>query len=380
MLPRRAFLGAELADEPFVDDGMRLAAVGKGGTAASAGLKAGDVIVSIAGMPMTDARAVGAALRKAGQEPICELTFVRGDKRETAKATVVEHPMEALESVSYGELAVNGARLRTLGTRVAGPRALIMMLQGVACDSIDQGLSSDSALAGLLAGWAEAGFDSLRFDKRGVGDSEGEPCETIGFESELADARVAVGRAREVARARGIPLVLFGHGVGGVMGALLAGDLDVRAMIVYGTPASRWLRSRRDAVREQLILDGAESEVEAELAAMEEVMQAGELDGRTAAYHLELDAVDLEAAWRSVSAPVLIVRGEHDWVVTATEQERIAQLAANATVADCSGLDHQLGWHPDRHSSLRDYGLGRFEPSIVKATVEFVDRTVAKPR
>ncbi len=380
MLPRRAFLGAELAEAPFVEDGLKLAAVSKGGMAATAGLKAGDVIVSIAGLPMGDARQVGAALRKAGQEPICEVAYLRAGQRETAQATVVEQPMEQLESVSYGELAVDGARLRTIGTRVANPRALIVMLQDVACDSIDQGLSPDSALAGLLAGWAEAGFDSLRFDKRGVGDSEGESAETIGFESELADARAAVGRGREVARARGVPLVVFGHGVGGAMAALMAAELDVRALIVFGTPASRWLRSRRDAVREQLTLDGAEAEVEAELAAMEEVMQAGELDGRTAAYHLELDAVDLEAAWRTVSAPVLILRGEYDWVVTAKEQERIAELAANASVVDSTGLDHQLGWHPNRESSLRDYGLGRFEPSIVTATVEFIERTVAKPR
>jgi len=380
VLARRAFLGAELADEPFVDGGMQLASVSEGGTAARAGLRGGDVIVSIAGRPVGDPRAVSVALRKAGEEPSCELVFVRDGKRQQVTATVVEHPAEQLESVSYGELLVEGVRLRTLATRVDAPRALIVYLQDLACESIDQGLAPESPLAGLLAGWAEARFDSLRFDKRGVGDSEGEPCDTLGFERELADARAAVGRAKEMARARGIPLVVFGHGVGGVMAAMLATDFDVKAVIVFGTPATRWLRSRRDGVREQLVLDAAESEVEAELAAMEEVMDAGELDGRTAAFHLELDAVDLEATWRQVNVPVLVLRGEHDWVVTGVEQMRIVELVdGRAEIAVLPGLDHLLGHHASREASFADYGLGRFDASLVKTTVEFIDR-IAKPR
>lgn len=380
MLARRAFLGAELADETFVDGGMKLAAVSEGGMAARAGLRAGDVIVAIAGKGVGDPRAVNIALRKAGEEPTCEIAFLRGGARETVTATVIEQPAEALESVSYGELLVEGVRLRTISTRVDAPRALIVYLQDCACDSIDQGQTPDSPLAGLLAGWAEARFDSLRVDKRGLGDSEGEPCATQGFDRELADARAAVGRAKEMARARGnIPLVVFGHGTGGAMAVMLAGELDVKGVIAFGTPSTRWLRSRRDAVREQLVLDGAESEVEAELAAMEDVLNEGELDGRTAAYHLELDAVDLEATWRQINIPVLVLRGQHDWVVTERDQARICELAANAKITVLAGIDHQLGHHENRDASMRDYGFGRFDASIVKATVEWIDK-LAKAR
>lgn len=379
MLARRAFLGAELADETFVDGGMKLAAVSEGGMAARAGLRSGDVIVSIAGKGVGDPRAVKVALRRAGEEPTCEIAFQRGGTRETVMVAVIEQPAEALESVSYGELLVEGVRLRTISTRVDASRALIVYLQDCACDSIDQGQTPESPLAGLLAGWAAARFDSLRVDKRGLGDSEGESCETQSFERELADARAAVGRAKEMARARGIPLIVFGHGAGGVMAAMLAGDFDVRGVIVFGTPSTRWLRSRRDAVREQLVLDGAESEIEAELAAMEDVMNEGELDGRTAAYHLELDAVDLEATWRQINIPVLVLRGQYDWVVTERDQARICELAANATLTILAGIDHQLGHHPNREESMRDYGFGQFDPSIVKATVEWIEK-LAKPR
>lgn len=382
MLSRRAFLGAELPgdDEAFVDGGVKLDAVTPNGMAASAGLQAGDVLLTLAGAPVRDLCELSAALRKAGTEPTCEVTFLRGGKPEQGRATVAAQPPESLEGVTYGELAVEGARLRTIATRVVEPRGLIAFVQGIACESIDQALTPDAPLAGLVAGWAEAGFDSFRFDKRGVGDSDGGPCKTIDYRTELADARAALGRAREIARARGLPLVIFGHSVGGIIAAQLASDLEARGVIVYGTPVMRWIDCLRDSTRRQLGLRGAPAdEIEQRLQALDDLAKTGELNGRSAAYHEQLAGVDIEAAWRAVTPPVLVVRGEHDWVVRDDDQARIAELAS-ATIVDVPGLDHLFGWHADREASLRDYGVGTFDPAIVKVTVEWLDKTVAKER
>jgi pimeloyl-ACP methyl ester carboxylesterase len=383
VLPRRAFLGAELPgdDESFVDGGVKLAAVSTGGMAASAGLAGGDLVVEIAGLPVRDLCELSAALRKAGESAAAEIAFVRNGERRVAKATVVEQPLEQLEAVTYGELAVDGARLRTIATRVVQPRALIVVLQGIACESVDQALTPDAPLAGLIAGWAEAGFDSLRFEKRGVGDSDGGPCRDADFSTELADARIAVGRAREIARARKVPLAIFGHSVGGIMAALLASDVDARGVIVYGTPVMRWLECLRDSIRRQMALRGAsEEELARQLATIDGLAQAGGLNGRSAAYHEQLDRVDLEGAWKKVTQPVLVVRGEHDWVVREDDQARIGALTGKATIVDVPGLDHLFGWHADREGSLRDYGVGTFDPAIVKVTVEWIERTIAKER
>ena len=383
MLPRRAFLGAELPgdNESFVDGGVKLAAVSPGGMAASAGLLGGDVIVEIAGLPVRDLCELSAALRQAGDGATAEIAFVRRGERTVASATVVEQPLEQLEAVTYGELAVEGARLRTISTRVVTPRALIVVLPGIACESVDQALTPDAPLAGLIAGWAEAGFDSLRFDKRGVGDSEGGPCRDTDFTTEMADAWAAVGRAREIARARNVPLAIFGHSVGGIMASLVASEVDARGVIVYGTPVTRWIECLRDSTRRQMGLHGAAAEeLEQRLATIDGLAQAGGLNGRSAAYHEQLDRVDLEGAWKKVVQPVLVVRGEHDWVVRDDDQARITTLAGSATIADVPGLDHLFGWHADREASLRDYGVGKFDPVIVKVTVEWLDRTIAKER
>lgn len=369
VLPRRAYLGAELPDdrEAFACDGVKLTAVAPGSMAASAGLRGGDLIRSIDGLPVTDLCSLTAALRRAGAASEVEIRFVRDGAQHAGTAIV--QPYESAEGIRYGELVVNGVRLRTISNHVPAPRAMIVVLQGIACESVELGV--DTPLGGLIAGWAAAGFDSFRFDKRGVGDSEGGPCRELDFRTELDDARQAITRAREPSN---LPVFLFGHSVGGIMTALLARELEVAGAMVYGTPVMRWLACLKDSVGRQLALRGAPAdEIAQQIGRLDELASAGELNGRSTQYHRELDDIDIEAAWRTVEVPTLVLRGEHDWVVRDDDQARIAGLCRGATtIVDLLGLDHLFGKHADRAASLRDYGAGGFDPAIVEHTVDWL--------
>jgi hypothetical protein len=95
---------------------------------------------------------------------------------------------------------------------------------------------------------------------------------------------------------------VFGHSVGGIIAAQLAQGTD--ALVVYGTPVMRWLDCLLDSTERQLALRGASTdEVAHHLAAIRALAHAGELNGRSAAYHQQLHALDLEAAWRAVDVP-----------------------------------------------------------------------------
>ncbi len=384
-LPRRAFLGAELApdEEAFTADGMRIAAVTPGGMADRAGVQTGDVIVSISEAPVRNPCELAIALRVAGGASTTKLSVRRGTAVIEAAVPVTPQPVETVEGaeVIYGELAFGrGAelvRLRTITTKVARPRALVLVIQGIACESIDHATSPEAPLAGLVHGWAREQIESIRFDKRGVGDSEGGPCGATDFVTELADARAALAVARSSAKASGAPLLIFGHSVGGIIASSLAGATSQLAgVITYGAPVERWIACLVDSTRRQLELSGAPpEEIEYRTQGVRELAEAGELDGRSAAYHAQLDALDLAAAWTAVTAPVLVLRGEHDWVVRADDQARIAQLARGKTmVIDLPGLDHLFGMHADRAASLRDYGIGAFDPSIVSVTRRWIHR------
>lgn len=373
-LARRAFLGARLAPdaEAFDARGVRIDGVVPGGMAAVAGLIAGDVVRSVAGLPVRTPAELGAALRRAGAGRDAELVFERDGAARTSAVPVVPCPREMIAGhrVEYGHLDVAGARLRTIVTRPeqGPPRAAVLWLQGIACESIDLGADTRSPLATLIRGWARAGVVTMRFDKRGVGDSEGGPCGEVDFATELADARIALAALRAEARAD-VPCFAFGHSVGGMIAALAGAGLD--GLIVYGTSARGWLACVEASTRRQLALRGAAPEaIEAHLADLAARIDRDGLNGRSADYHRQLAAIDLAAAWRALEvARVLIVRGEHDWVVSAEEQEEIAALVGpRATLRDAPGLDHLLGWHPDRAASLRDYGAGVAAPALPELT------------
>ncbi len=376
MLPRRAVLGAELPDdrEAFPGDGVRLAGVTETGMAAAAKLEGGDLVLSISGRPVRDLCELTAALRHAGAAPTTELVYLRHDDRHAA--IVETMPMPLRPSERAGELAVPGARLRIIEVDACTTRGLVLVLQGIACESIEHTLAVESPLDALVRGWATAGYGSIRFDKRGVGDSEGGPCREIDFETERGDARAMLEYARGRARAEQVPLFLFGHSVGGMMAPLVAANVDeVRGIVVYGAPVMPWIDCLLDSVRRQLESHHTpEHEILEALGSMQRLTVTGELNGRSASYHAQLAGLELEAAWRAIDVPVLVVRGEYDWVVDAADQARIAELARGATtILDVPHLDHLLGRHADHPASLRDYGDGATDDSLAIKVSAWLD-------
>ncbi len=382
-LPRRAYLGAVLPEDEraFTDEGIWIDDVMPDSMAANAGLEAGDLIISIGGLCVRTLAELSAALRRAGAHERTELTYKRGSVPASVPATVsvavVPARRETIEgaAVEYGELDVGDARLRTISTQVRDPRALVVTIQGIACETVD----FEGVFAGAIAGWTMAGYDTLRYDKRGVGDSEGGPCPATDFETELTDARHVLEYAKTEAVRRGIPLVVFGHSVGGIIAAVLTGSpgaIEPAGVIVYGNPVMRWLACLKDSTRRQLALRGADdAEISRRVDALDELKLRGELNGRSAAYHAQLDQIDIEEGWRRATAPVLVVRGEYDWVVDADDQARIATLAQGpTTIVDVASLDHLFGWHADREASLRDYGSGAPSSSLTTCTLAWLDR------
>jgi alpha-beta hydrolase superfamily lysophospholipase len=370
-LTRRAFLGAELPPdaEAFTAEGMNIAGVVEGGMAMRAGLLPGDILASLAKQPTRNLCELANALRVAGHAAATQVVFIRGGDLYVRGVDVV--PIARDPAVTYGE----HAGLRTLATEPASARALIVFLQGIACESIDTPLA-DTPLETLIRAWTSAGYATLRFDKRGIGDSDGGPCRETHFMAELADARTIIEHAASIARARGIPLVVFGHSVGGIIAPQIAEH--ARALIVYGTPVMPWFDCLQDSIRRQLELRGADARtIYDETRKLARLADDGELNGRSAAYHRQLAAVDIAASWRTVSAPVLVVRGEHDWVVRPDDQARIAELARGpVTVVDVPAIDHLFGTHADREASLRDYGVGAPSESLGHATLDWLARVI----
>ncbi|MCB9570481.1 MAG: alpha/beta fold hydrolase [Kofleriaceae bacterium] len=383
-LPRRAFLGARLPpdDDAFTADGVAVAAVVAGGMAAEAGVIAGDRLVALSGAPLTTPARLAAALRGAGAGRDAEVAYRRSDAVHRRVVPVRPWPREALpgQQVEHGVLAVPGARLRTIVTVPDDgepPAAAVLLIQGLACASIEADGDGGPALAALAAGWAGAGLMTMRLDRRGVGDSDGGACGDVDFTTEVADHRAALAALAADPRAAGAPLLVFGHSVGGMIAALLAAERDLDGVIVAGTSAVPWLACVEASARRQLALRGvAAAEADARAAAVRARALSDGLHGRSATYHRQLDAIALPSAWAATRARrLLVLRGEHDWVIGDDDVDAlVAVVPAGVPVARhvVAGVDHLLGRHADRAASLRDYGSGRFDPAIVGTTLAWL--------
>jgi hypothetical protein len=389
-LPRRAVLGAELpADEAFTPSGAVIAAVDPGGMAERAGLRAGDTLVTLADLPVRSPDELAAALRRAGEGATATLRFARGTAALAGTTDVELCPLEEVEGVgvSYGELAAAGARLRLIATRVPEPRACALLLPGVGLDSVE----AESPLATLAHAWARAGLDTVRFDRRGIGDSEGGPASASDHEAELADAGAALEAARARAAERGVPVVLFGQGTGALVAAVLAAAHPVAGVIAVGAPSARWLRSLAAAEHRVRVAAGASpADGEAAGAALAALARTAGALGRCAAYHAQLDAIDPIAAFGALAAPraggargvpVLLLRGEYDALTTSDDAQRLAAaVGPGGHSEELAGLDHLLGWHPDREASVRDLGAGRAHDALARTTLAWIASLVEGAR
>jgi pimeloyl-ACP methyl ester carboxylesterase len=212
----------------------------------------------------------------------------------------------------------------------------------------------------------------MRVDKRGVGDSEGAPCASIDFATELADHRAALAQLAADPRVDPARIVIFGHSVGGMIAPII-GDA-ARAIMVYGTSTARWIDCLVASRRRQLGLRGVTAdEIDRAVRALAAELATSPPNGRSAAYHAQLAALDLEAAWARVGADVLVLRGLHDWVVGAEEQARIVEIVgARGCLADVAGADHLLTSHATIEDSLAAYGRGVFDRALVDLTVDWM--------
>lgn len=354
-------LGAELASPPFSARGMHVAAVRAGSMADEAGLSAGDVVVGIGGLPVRSARELRRAWQAIGAEPRVAIESERG----LHEATVQRRPSEIVPgaTLEYGQID-RDVSLRTIVTRPAVRAPAVLFLQGIGPSSLDF-VGGASPIARLLHGLAAEGLVTMRLERRGVGDSEGE---LPDFATEVADAQAALAWLGARPFAQGV--VLFGHSLGGMVAPLLEG---ATARVVYGTTARPWWTTLEEGTRRQLRLRGASSdEIDAAWAEERRALDEDEVvHERSRAFHQQLAATDLAAAWRRRAARTRVLAGEHDWVVDAEEQAEVAALAGGE-LRTLPGYDHAFTHHDSLAASLEGYGKGGWDPRIVQEIAAFV--------
>lgn len=268
-LPRRAWLGAALEAVPG-GGGVRVRDVFAGSSAETGGLKPNDVLKTFDGKPVAALPELVRALRSAKAGAKVAFEVERGDKTETVSFALKEWPREAdtdAYRVEYGGVDSKAGRLRTITLvpkKRGRPRAPgLLIMQGLTAATLDNSIPTApidrpvgmGVYRTIAAALADAGFVVMRVDKAGCGDSEGDATQ-LDFEGER-DGYLASLKALK-ARDDVDPdrLFLFGHSMGGIIAPLLAGEVPVRGVAVYGTSIQTWFEYILENERRQVTLSG----------------------------------------------------------------------------------------------------------------------------
>ena len=241
-----------------------------------------------------------------------------------------------------------GCRLAGTSVVVSSPVAAALLLPGAGNTDRDStwrpraGLTLRSGITRELAGsLAAARVSTMRYDKRGVGESEGELWNS-GMGERLGDARAALDWL--AAEAPGLPLLVIGHGEGAYYAAELAAQGRAAGIVMLSAAARRgqevldWRAEQFAAGSSRatrLLLRALGTDpVRANHQSMDRVLTSGSDDGRVLGQRVSAQALrdfvayDPAPVLARVSVPVLALTGGYDMQMPPDDVEVIGSLVS----------------------------------------------------
>lgn len=376
-LARRAYAGVRVAK---VDGGLRVESVDATAALARVGVEAGDVLLAAAGVSLGDDAALKGVIRglRAGDSLVLRVSRA-GVVREVSVA-LDAWPAESYPdaTVSLGSVTRDGYRLRTVVVepRAERPHPALFFVQGYSCATVERPdmVASHDGLRGLVGALVAGGCAVWRVEKRGVGDSGGEPCAAQGFFEEHEDLAAALASMLAHPRVDNSRVALFGHSLGATHAPALAARFrEVGALVVYGGGIVPWIEYLDVNGRRQMRLAGlADADVAALAALRRRFFHAvliegespravlardadlagargwlgldaqGRIEGRGEQYWREVNAAPAERWFAETRAPVLSIWGTKDAVSERDEHVRIAEVARDGRFVELDGADHGM--------------------------------------
>ena len=286
-----------------------------------------------------------------------------------------------------------GHRLRLIVTHpdaAPSPGPVIFVVGWLSCDSVEAPPGTMDATQLVFQTIARMpGFTTVRLDKPGVGDSEGD-CAATDFQTELSGYRAAFRRLRDYSFIDPGRIFLFGISNGGGFAPLVADGAPVRGYVVDGGWVRTWYEHMLEIERRRLELSGhPPSQINTLMRSVAQLYSAYLLDrqpprkilerrpdlrplwdgdpqrqyGRPIAFYQQLQDLNLLAAWSRVNVPVLALHGEFDWIMSRNEFETLVALVnrnapGRATLVELPSTGHSF----DHVGSAEDAFAGKTLP------------------
>ncbi len=295
--------------------------------------------------------------------------------------------------------ALAGTISRPSGPTGAGLRHPAVVLIGGSGatdrDELVYGIPIFAQLAGALA---DNGFLVLRYDKRGIGQSGGR-AETATLQDYADDAVAAFNFLRRRKDVDGKRIALVGHSEGGWTAMIAAEKAsNIAALVLIATPGvtgAQLVLAQQEHILQTSKLTPAERQTQIDL---QKKIQNAVLTGSgwdsippdlrkradTPWFHSFL-AFDPDRAMPHVKQPILIVQGDLDRQIFASQADRLAQLArarkgragSEVTLVHVPGVNHLLvpatTGEVDEYAKLPDKNVSK---DVLSPVVDWVKKTL----
>lgn len=260
--------------------------------------------------------------------------------------------------VMYGWVPDKAAhQLRTFTTRprnTSGTLPVIFIVGWLSCDSVEYSDPETRDGFGILLRRLieQSGYATVRLDKPGVGESQGD-CSRTDFATELSGYQAAFDQMLKLDFIDSGKVFVVGLSNGGGTSALVPRQHPVRGYVAASSWGRTWYEHMLDLERRRLMEEGkSPSEVNTSIKAFVDFytlyltkgMTPGEIIaqhpewkglwydspdgqyGRPAAFYQQLQALNLGEAWQKVNEPVLVIRGTGDNIMNRSDSEAIARI------------------------------------------------------
>ena len=309
----------------------------------------------------------------------------------TGSALAASTPTE----LSIGKLTLHGT-LETPDSPAPWPAVLIVAGSGPTDrDGNSAGIpGTNDSLKQLAQGLAKQGIASVRYDKRGIGQSvptTGPALreEDVVFGDFVNDAAAWVRQMQADRRFAGVGLA--GHSEGAIIALAVANSTPMGAVVTLAGPG----QNLADVLQRQVRANPANppelvAEVDrilAELRAGRRVTSVPPVLAalfRPSVQPFLISAIQYDPARliRTLKVPVLIAQGERDLQVTPDDARRLAAADPQARLLLIPGMNHllkQVG--DDLALNQRSYGdpTVTFSPALLPAVVPFLKTSLGKP-
>lgn len=412
-LKRRASWEARLSKS--AEPGMIVKKVEQGSPLAKAGVKVGDTLLSIDGIPilsqeqwfdLTDALVASREY---------QLLFISKDSLDVRniKVTFKPFPFEKHPNIStlYESFTSDyGIKQRAIITRPKANKKLpaILVLQGLSCSSIEKLPNRKSNFIRLLNDLVEkSGMVVMRVEKPGMGDSEGN-CSETDFKTELNGYEKAVQLLKAKDYVDSSKIIVYGNSMGSALAPYMANKYNLAGVISDGTYMRTWFEHMLEIERRIREIQGDDQStitkkmIQAyiplyygmlvEKRSYEDLITEnpllGEYNyhglnhmyGRPMAFYHQLQDFDIAGEWQKLKVPARIRWGTNDWIMSEYDNDLIVSVLESVGHEDhilykYPKMDHWLTLH-ENYSDSFNFKPGKWEEKISQQVIDWAKEIV----